>query len=144
MITAFHVVEHLPDPRSTLTSLAGLLRPRGRMIVEVPSSEDALLTLYDCDAFQRFTYWSQHLFLFSASTLEMLVRQAGLRVVAIQNYQRYPLSNHLYWLSQSKPGGHQRWSFLDTPEMNSAYANTLATLGKTDTLIAHLEIAESS
>ena len=122
-----------------LANLVRLLKPNGRMIIEVPSSEDALLTLYDCDAFQRFTYWSQHLFLFNSTTLGILARQAGLRVVAVQHYQRYPLSNHLHWLSQGKPGGHQRWAFLDAPEMASAYANTLAALGKTDTLIAHLE-----
>jgi len=142
LITAFHVIEHLPEPRNMLASLAGSMRPNGRMIVEVPSANDALLTLYDCDAFQRFTYWSQHLFLFNAATLEMLARQAGLRVVAVQHYQRYPLSNHLHWLSQGKPGGHQRWAFLDTPELANAYANTLAALGKTDTLIAHLEHCE--
>lgn len=66
-------------------------------------------------------------------------RQAGLRVVLIQHYQRYPLSNHLFWLSRGKPGGHQNWVFWDAPELASAYANTLAALGKTDTLIAHLE-----
>lgn len=139
LITAFHVIEHLPDPRAMLSSLTDSLKPNGRMIVEVPSSEDALLTLYDCDAFQRFTYWSQHLFLFNSYTLEIVARQAGLRVVAVQHYQRYPLSNHLHWLSQGRPGGHQRWGFLDTPEIASAYASTLAALGKTDTLIAHLE-----
>jgi SAM-dependent methyltransferase len=142
LITAFHVIEHLSDPRAMLAELAGVLKKNGRMIIEVPSSEDVLLNLYDCEAFQRFTYWSQHLFLFNASTLEMLARQAGLRVVSVQHYQRYPLSNHLYWLSQGKPGGHQRWSFLDTPELASAYANALATLGKTDTIIAHLEHCE--
>lgn len=139
LITAFHVIEHLSEPRAMLASLAGLLNPKGRMVVEVPSANDALLTLYDCDAFQRFTYWSQHLFMFNASTLEMLARQAGLRVVTVQHYQRYPLSNHLYWLSQGGPGGHQRWAFLDTPELANAYASTLAALGKTDTLIAYLE-----
>jgi 2-polyprenyl-3-methyl-5-hydroxy-6-metoxy-1,4-benzoquinol methylase len=140
LITAFHVVEHLPDPRTMLNSLAKLLKPSGYMIVEVPSSEDALLSLYDCNAFQRFTYWSQHLFLFNATTLEMLARQAGLKVITIQHYQRYPLSNHLYWLSKGQPGGHQRWGFLDTPEMSYAYASALAAAGKTDTLIAYLEL----
>ena len=142
LITAFHVVEHLPDPRAMLNKLGSSLKPKGRMIVEVPSADDALLTLYDCTAFQRFTYWSQHLFLFTAHTLERLALQAGLRVVAVQSYQRYPLSNHLHWLSRGKPGGHQSWVFLDTPELASAYANTLAALGKTDTLIAHLERPE--
>ncbi|MBF0421577.1 MAG: class I SAM-dependent methyltransferase [Magnetococcales bacterium] len=139
LITAFHVVEHLSDPRAVIKGLANLLRPQGRIIVEVPSAEDALLTLYDCDAFQRFTYWSQHLFLFNAATLATLATQAGQRVIAIQNLQRYPLSNHLYWLSKGQPGGHKHWAFMDTSELTYAYANTLSQLGKTDTLIAHLE-----
>lgn len=141
LVTAFHVVEHLPDPAGVLRALAGLLATHGRMVIEVPSSEDALLTLYDSSAFQRFTYWSQHLFLFNAETLRQLADRAGLRVVAIKQYQRYPLSNHLHWLSREKPGGHQQWGFLDTPELQSAYANALATMGKCDTLIAHLELA---
>jgi SAM-dependent methyltransferase len=139
LITAFHVVEHLQDPRKILGELGDLLGPKGRLIVEVPSADDALLTLYDCDAFQRFTYWSQHLFLFNASTLMLLAKQAGLRVIATQYYQRYPLSNHLYWLSQGKPGGHQLWSFMDTPEVSQAYTNILASMGRTDTLVAYLE-----
>ncbi len=142
LITAFHVVEHLSDPRSSLSTLAQRLKPEGRMVVEVPSASDVLLTLYHCDAFKRFTYWSQHLFLFTASTLETLARQSGLRVVAMQFYQRYPISNHLYWLSKGKAGGHQQWAFLDTPALDSAYASALAAIGKTDTLIAHLERIE--
>jgi 2-polyprenyl-3-methyl-5-hydroxy-6-metoxy-1,4-benzoquinol methylase len=139
LITAFHVVEHLPDPRSMLGDLAARLNDRGRLVIEVPSSEDALLTLYDSGAFQRFTYWSQHLFLFNAETLRRLVRQAKLRVVSIQQFQRYPLSNHLYWLSRGQAGGHKQWSFLDTPALTEAYAAALAALGKSDTLIAYLE-----
>lgn len=141
LITAFHVVEHLPDPRAMLKTLANMLADNGRMVIEVPSSEDALLTLYDSDAFQHFTYWSQHLFLFNAETLRRLAEQTGLRIVTIQQYQRYPLSNHLHWLSQGKPGGHQKWPFLDSTELQIAYANALAAIGKCDTLIAHLELA---
>jgi 2-polyprenyl-3-methyl-5-hydroxy-6-metoxy-1,4-benzoquinol methylase len=139
LITAFHVLEHLPDPRSTLREMAACLKSSGRLVVEVPSAEDALLTLYDNAAFQRFTYWSQHLFLFNAETLRRLAAQAGLRVVSVQQFQRYPLANHLYWMSRNRPGGHQHWSFLDTPALTAAYGAALAAVGKCDTLIAHLE-----
>jgi 2-polyprenyl-3-methyl-5-hydroxy-6-metoxy-1,4-benzoquinol methylase len=139
LITAFHVIEHLVDPRTMLRDLAGRLASGGRLVVEVPNSDDALLTLYQCEPFQRFTYWSQHLFLFNASTLRTLALQAGLRVVAIEQYQRYPLSNHLHWLSHGLPGGHQKWSFLDSPALDQDYAAALAALGKCDTLIAYLE-----
>ncbi|MDK9713655.1 MAG: class I SAM-dependent methyltransferase [Sulfuritalea sp.] len=139
LITAFHVIEHVPDPRAMLTQLADLLAESGRLVIEVPSADDALLTLYDSAAFQRFTYWSQHLFLFNPETMRQLASQAGLRVVAIRQMQRYPLSNHLHWLSKGKPGGHQQWAFLNTDALAEAYESALAALGKCDTIIAYLE-----
>ena len=140
VITAFHVIEHLSDPRKVINALSKLIAKGGRLILEVPNSADVLLTLYDSTAFQKFTYWSPHLFLFNADTLRRLAVQSGMRVVAIQQYQRYPLSNHLYWLSQHKPGGHSQWAFLDSPELTSAYEKSLAAMGRCDTLIAHLEV----
>lgn len=140
LITAFHVVEHLANPLDALKALASRLSSEGRIVIEVPSSEDSLLTLYESDAFQRFTYWSQHLFLFNPETLRRLLEKAGLHILSIQQHQRYPISNHLHWLAKGLPGGHQRWSFLDTPELNAAYANALAAIGKCDTLLAHVEL----
>ena len=142
LITAFHVIEHLSDPIAILKTLAEKLSKNGRMILEVPSSEDALLTLYDSSAFQRFTYWSQHVHLFNAETLRHLAKKSGLRIVSIQQYQRYPLSNHLYWLGHGKAGGHQQWAFLDSPELKAAYASALASVAKCDTLIVYLELTD--
>lgn len=139
LITAFHVIEHLKDPRSVLRSLGEKLSAGGTLVVEVPNSEDALLTLYDSSGFQDFTYWSQHLFLFNADTLAALAKQAGLGIASVCQVQRYPLSNHLYWLSRGMPGGHQKWFFLDSPLLNESYASSLAAIGKCDTLIAYLE-----
>jgi len=139
VVTAFHVVEHLADPRGFLRKLGDLLVSGGRLVVEVPSADDALLTLYQSNDFQRFTYWSQHLYLFNVQTLQMLVKQAGLKVVAVEQVQRYPLSNHLHWLSRGAPGGHKRWGFLDSPELHAAYTASLSAVGKCDTLIAHIE-----
>lgn len=140
LITAFHVFEHLIDPIATLKALANKLAKKGLIIIEVPNSEDMLLTLYDSKAFQNFTYWSQHLFFFNAESLQRLTKKAGFKIICIQQYQRYPLSNHLYWLSQGKPGGHQKWNFIDSPELDKAYANSLGNIGKCDTIIAWLEL----
>lgn len=136
LITSFHVFEHLSDPRQMLQALVELLADNGELIIEVPSSSDALLTLYECEPFSRFTYWSQHLFLFNQHTLSELVKQAGLNLRWLKQVQRYPLSNHLHWLAKGKPGGHNKWAFLDTPILNEAYAQQLGTLGKCDTLMA--------
>jgi cyclopropane fatty-acyl-phospholipid synthase-like methyltransferase len=139
VITAFHVVEHLKDPVKTLHDLSQLLNEDGEIIVEVPSSADALLTFYECKPFQNFTYWSQHLFLFNSSTFEKLSRKADLKLQWVKNIQRYPLSNHLHWLSKGFPGGHQKWSFLDSASLNSAYEEVLASLGITDTIVGSLK-----
>jgi 2-polyprenyl-3-methyl-5-hydroxy-6-metoxy-1,4-benzoquinol methylase len=138
LITAFHVIEHLSDPRTILKELSTLLEKEGRLIIEVPSSDDALLTIYKSKPFQDFTYWSQHLFLFNAKTLKDLVKQAGLKINWIKHIQRYPLSNHLYWLANGKAGGHQKWGFMNNQRLNAEYESQLAALGKTDTIIAEI------
>jgi hypothetical protein len=42
----------------------------------------------------------------------------------------------LHWLSKNQPGGHQKWSYLRTNELDIAYSQMLAQIDKTDTLIA--------
>jgi 2-polyprenyl-3-methyl-5-hydroxy-6-metoxy-1,4-benzoquinol methylase len=144
LITAFHVVEHLPDPKAILEKMAARLGKNGRLVIEVPNAGDALLTLYDSEPFQSFTYWSQHLYLFNATNLHSLAKQAKLRVISIQQWQRYPLSNHLYWLSQGRPGGHDKWGFLDSSKLQQAYTAALAAVGKCDTLVAYLELEDAN
>ena len=136
LITAFHVVEHLPNSRLVIIQLAGLLNPGDELIIEVPNSEDALLTLFKCEPFMSFTYWSQHLFLFNQRTLSKLVEQEGLNILWIKQLQRYTLFNHLYWLACGKPGGHKKWAFIDSLSLQESYSSQLAALGMCDTLLA--------
>lgn len=136
-ITAFHVIEHIKEPVDVLEEMSELLMQDGQIIVEVPNANDALLTIYKNSEFQNHTYWSCHLYLYTQHTLAMLAKKAGLKVEFIKHIQRYPLSNHLYWLSRNKPGGHAEWgNFIDSIELNNAYESQLAKLGATDTLIA--------
>jgi len=135
VITMFHVIEHIPYPTSLLEEIGRHLRPDGKLIIETPNADDALLTLYNCGDFAEFTYWSKHPFLYNEATLSALAHQSGYRVTNMEQYQRYPLANHLYWLSNGKPGGHDEWPFLNDPE----YARNLAKVKHCDTIIATLE-----
>jgi 2-polyprenyl-3-methyl-5-hydroxy-6-metoxy-1,4-benzoquinol methylase len=138
VITAFHVLEHLSDPIEVLTQLVSKLKKGGKLIVEVPNADDALLSIYKSEAFSNFTYWSPRLFLYNAKTLQLLFKKVGGGEMEFVKYiQRYSLSNHLYWLSQNKPGGHQKWgNFIDSPELTKAYEAQLSSMGATDTVIA--------
>ncbi|UVI29883.1 class I SAM-dependent methyltransferase [Paenibacillus spongiae] len=139
-ITLFHVLEHLPDPAAILGRLKNHLSPKGKIIIEVPSANDALLKLYGSDKFAKFTYWSCHLFLFTPETLTKTAINAGFKVKYVKQVQRYPLSNHLHWLAEQRPGGHQEWSFLNDVQLNQAYEKQLASIGMCDTLFTCLMI----
>jgi 2-polyprenyl-3-methyl-5-hydroxy-6-metoxy-1,4-benzoquinol methylase len=136
IITIFHVLEHISDPKAILVELSKLLTDGGQILVEVPNADDALLTLYENVPFSHFTYWSCHLYLYTMKTLQMLFDQVNLKVNYIKQIQRYPLSNHLYWLANGKPGGHQKWAFLDSPELHALYERQLASINKCDTILA--------
>jgi 2-polyprenyl-3-methyl-5-hydroxy-6-metoxy-1,4-benzoquinol methylase len=136
LITLFHVLEHLCDPLDILNKLYKKLAPNGKMVIEVPNAEDALLNLYDCDAFSKFTYWSCHLYLFNSKTLAELIKKTAFETVCIRQYQRYPLSNHMHWLSKGKPAGHIEWSFLDDEVLQAQYEKKLAEISQCDTVVA--------
>ncbi|MBD8875188.1 class I SAM-dependent methyltransferase [Roseibium polysiphoniae] len=133
----FHVLEHLPDPLNDLASMRAKLKPGGRLIIEVPHASDLLLSQVRCEAFKVFTLWSQHLLLHTRESLRRMVSYAGFEQVMIEGVQRYPLSNHMTWLANAKPGGHKSTlSILDTPELTAAYEAALRKIDATDTLVA--------
>ena len=58
-------------------------------------------------------------------------------IIEISGIQRYPLSNHLYWLAHQKPGGHlSSLAEIDSSALDKAYTASLARLDRNDTLIA--------
>ena len=58
-------------------------------------------------------------------------------VVEMKQIQRYPLANHLRWLSKGLPGGGvKEYSQLNQNEVNESYANVLKDIKACDTLLA--------
>lgn len=135
IITMFHVLEHLTDPVSAIKNLSSYLEENGKLIIEVPNSEDALLSFYNCREFADFTHWSCHLFSFNKKTLEKMASQAGLKVDFIKPVQRYGLGNHLYWLLKKQKGGHSKWKRLEQSFVSSLYKNLLKFFFKSDTIV---------
>ena len=136
VITAFHVIEHIYDPVSFLKKLLYTLPSGGQVLIETPNARDALLAKFACTDFESFTYWSHHPHLYSDASLEGILELAGFESVRVSGVQRYGLANHLFWLSEGKPGGHSTWKDLISDETESGYAQDLARLGLSDTLTA--------
>lgn len=139
VVTLFHVFEHLKEPLSLLSQAYKIMNRGGRLIIEVPHARDALIKLYGCEQFYAHTFWSEHIFLHTRQTLAALVKKAGFEVTNIEGVQRYPLSNHLYWLSKGKAAGHVEWSMLRSQILDQSYGDMLARLDLTDTIILEAE-----
>lgn len=134
LITLFHVIEHLYEPNNLLVELKNYLRPGGLIIIETPNSMDALLTFFECESFQNFTYWSHHPMLYSPKALSHLVSRSMYELVENKCIQRYSLANHLYWLSKGRPGGHDIWESELSKEVSQEYAKVLVEKEISDTL----------
>jgi SAM-dependent methyltransferase len=130
----FHVLEHLDGPIRWLKYISNLLRPGGRIVIEVPSANDFL---FSCsDSFRNHTLWSQHLVLHTRDSLRSCAEAAGLRVLGITGIQRYGLANHLSWLINSMPTGNcSELDILETPGLTSEWALALSRIDKNDTYL---------
>ena len=137
----FHSFEHLPEPLKILKEIKCKLRKNGRLIIEVPHANDFLISTIKDENFINFTLWSQHLILHTKNSLNKFLEYVGFQNILIKGIQRYPLSNHLHWIINKKPGGHQsQFAFIDSNDLTKAYEQTLANLDSTDTLLAIAEI----
>ena len=136
-VFAFHTLEHLEDPLKYLKDIKSRIKSNGRIIVEVPHANDLLLSSLLSEEFKNFTLWSPHLLLHTRDSLSRFLLEAGFKDIIISGIQRYPLSNHLYWLNKGKPGGHKDdISLLDSTSLNQEYENALNKINQTDTLVA--------
>jgi len=137
----FHSFEHFPEPLKILKEIKTKLRKKGKLIIEVPHANDFLISTIKDENFINFTLWSQHLILHTKNSLNKFLEYAGFHNILIKGIQRYPLSNHLHWIINKKPGGHQsQFAFIDTNDLTKAYEQALANLDSTDTLLAIAEI----
>lgn len=134
IIQHYFVLEHISEPISFLKTLLALLNKGGRIIFEIPNVADALYTIYDIAAFERF-YWSvAHPWYFSEKSLRYLLDQVG-ESYEIMLDQRYDLSNHITWARDGKPGGMNRFTDKLGIEIEETYKQALIKSGKCDTLI---------
>lgn len=76
-VQCFHVLEHIHDPLAALLKLRRLLKPRGKLLLEVPNVYQPYGLLED-NFFQNV-----HLVSYGPNTLPALVRRAGFMVTRV-------------------------------------------------------------
>ena len=152
-ICAYAVLEHQPDPIEWLKKVRERLVGGGHLMIEVPNSEEALLTLYNIPEFQDFWFREPHICNFNLSNLVAVMAEAGFEARA-NTRQDYSMWNHMNWLFYRQPMGNpvEARDFLHpvhpdhpaAPWMNrlfekwdKEYRNNLDTAKAGNTLVAH-------
>lgn len=79
LVTLNKVLEHVPDPVDMLRRAGGLLAEPGVLYIEVPDGEVAC-----SEGAGREEFFLEHFQIFSAASLALLARHAGLKVLALQ------------------------------------------------------------
>lgn len=115
VITAFQVLEHLPDPAGNLHRLHRCLRPGGLILIEVPNIATWSVTLLG----KRHRHFNpDHLTFFSPRTLRALLEKYGLEVLETYRPTRWMTLRYLFghwgrWLLGRPPAptrvGHTSW-----------------------------------
>jgi len=136
IITMFHVLEHMPFQVGILKQLRSNLEKNGKIIIEVPSGSDFLLSLKELTSFKDFTFWNEHLILYTKETLIKILKLSGFKNIKLINFQRYDLNNHLGWFLTGKPNGHEIFKNIYDTKLKKAYIDYLYRTNQTDTLIA--------
>jgi len=134
LIMHFFVLDHVAEPAAFLREQVAALRPGGRLVVEINSTDDAMLSVYGIDAFERFFYEVAQNYYFSYTSLGVLLDQVGAPYEILRD-QHYGLSNHLTWALDGRPGGSGRFTDRLGAGIEDAYRAALVEAGTCDTLI---------
>ena len=128
-----HVFEHLENPISILKELLNRLKKDGNLIIEIPHGNDFLIKDANIESFKNFTFWSEHLCLYTKDVVERVIKLLQIENYSISFYQRYGINNHFYWFKENKPGGHEKCKLFNL-QIDTSYRQFLVETEKTDTM----------
>jgi len=98
VITLNHVLEHVPNPKETLSHVRGLLRDSGFVIIQVPNLR-SFAFLVSREYFFHLDV-PRHLFHFTRKTLEAYLKAAGLKPVKVRYYASGTAILESLWLKR--------------------------------------------
>ena len=92
LVTMFHVIEHVEDPKRTVQQIVGWLAPGGLLAIETPNLDSLDGRLFGRGLWGGY-HIPRHWSLFTTETLTRLLRDSGLEIAALR-YQ----TGHSFWM----------------------------------------------
>lgn len=84
VISLFHVMEHVPNPRSVLAEVHRLLAPSGRLVIQVPNIDSLQFRLFGARWYGLDI--PRHLIDYSYRSLQSLLETAGFRILRTRHF----------------------------------------------------------
>ncbi|WP_371504475.1 class I SAM-dependent methyltransferase [Nitrosopumilus adriaticus] len=106
VIFMFQVFEHIQNPIEFLENCKKILKPNGVIYVEVPNIDDALISVYESESFNKRYFRLPHVYYYSTKTLQKMFNKAGFHGTA-NTIQEYSLFNHINWILNNNPQNNQ-------------------------------------
>lgn len=141
LITLFHVVEHIPEPAAFLKRVRSLLAPGGKILIEVPNADDAILDL--SESYRAFYWQFAHCSYYDAGTMSRLLKEAGFKNYKCMHTQRYGIDNMMQWMTVGKPQLSVPAYSTDKPDLKKLedyYKADRVKTGRADTLLAIVRV----
>ena len=99
----FHALEHIPNSIEVLKKIKKIIKPKGKLIIEIPHAKDIL---FNINEFKNFSYFGANIWFFCCRTSRKNLKYSGYKVINTKYIQRYNFINHLGWFLREKPQGH--------------------------------------
>ena len=121
LVSLLHVLEHVPDPRATLTICHRLLRPGGALLLDLPNAGSPEASLFGANWYHLDL--PRHLWGFTPQSLVRLTEEIGFTVESVRQYPLLfsPQSarNALAHLRHGRQSGNSRASAPAGPARGS-------------------------
>lgn len=126
MVTLFHLLEHLDDPRGSIETIRKSLDPKGILVLETPDADAPLQRITD---HKNHLVYPEHLFYWNEVSVRKLLEQAGFSVVAVKhrsfNWQEAPILRSLLRLGVATGKTPNKTQVKNSAETVSANQNQL-------------------
>jgi len=135
VIVAFQVFEHILQPLEFLTGVKKLLKPGGKIILELPNRDDHMLKI--SNGYLKFYYQKAHVSYFNSGDLKNIFSELQLTNTEIKYIQRYSVDNFMNWMvsGQVQTGNPSFNSSKDIAWLDDYYRSKLCSNGQSDTFI---------
>ena len=100
-IVMFHVLEHMREPIDFMNKCKKMLKPKGKIIVEVPNYDDFQLKLNK--KYAEFYWQRAHISYFTPKILKKVFQKSHFKNINIIGIQRYSIENLFSWKLTNKP-----------------------------------------